>query len=122
MMNFRESAINTTTLSDLMVDREKISTEDIMTTYPGGITVYDFDTVPAKDGTIYYIGVFREDDTKFFNGGTVFTRICDSWTHEVGGDMGTARNELKEYGGVKFKFEKRPTKDKTKTVTALTVV
>lgn len=50
MFDFRKAALDSTLLSTLQNDREKISTHDLIQQFPDGITVnaFDFATIDDK--------------------------------------------------------------------------
>ena len=120
MFNFRESAMNSTLLSSLQNNREKISTEDLISMFPGGITVNAFDFATVKDKT-FAVVTFLEDDSHYYNGGTVLTKMCVAWAAGFNGDPESASVALGKAGGVKLKFTMSKTKDGN-NVTTITVV
>lgn len=105
---FANLARRATTLSVLMEGREKMSVEDVSTTYPDGITITAFDviTTPNKNGepSTYPVILFAEDDTKFIYGGKALNDIVTSWLANFEGDVETTSNALKAAGGVKIKL------------------
>ena len=48
MVDFRNLAKRETTLSDVMNDRKKISTREVIEKYPDGITINAFDYIQSK--------------------------------------------------------------------------
>lgn len=108
--NFRDTAINTTSLSKLMDGRKKASIDDIISAYPNGITVNGFDVVNNGDDT-YSIGIFAEDNGSFFFGGSVFTKIVRAWVAAFDGDVDEASHQLGTTGGVKMQFSHGRTKN-----------
>ena len=120
MFDFRKAAIDSTMLSTLQTDREKISTEDLIATYPEGITVNAFDFATVQNKT-FAVVTFNEDDTKYYNGGTVLTKMCVVWASGFAGDPEAASTALAKSGGVKLKFTEAKTKSGN-NVTTITVV
>lgn len=120
MFNFRESAMNSTLLSTLQNNREKITTDDLVAKYPDGITVNAFDFATVQDKT-FAVVTFTEDDTKYYNGGTVLTKMCLAWAAGFDGDPESASVALTKCGGVKLKFSLSKTKNGN-NVTTITVV
>lgn len=120
MFNFRESAMNSTLLSTLQNNREKISTEGLIQRFPDGITVNAFDFATVKDKT-FAVVTFAEDDSMYYNGGTVLTKMCLAWAAGFDGDPESASIALGKSGGVKLKFNESKTKDGN-NVTTITVV
>lgn len=109
-----------TTLSELMANRDKLQTADVIANFPNGITLNAVDIINTSDAT-YPIFTFEEDASKFYCGGTVLAKIVDSWLTEYSGDIETLNHDLAESGGVKVKL----TESKTKTgrnVTEVTVL
>lgn len=120
MFDFRKAAIDSTMLSTLQTDREKISTEELISSFPDGITVNAFDFATVQNKT-FAVVTFKEDDTKYYNGGTVLTKMCIAWAAGFAGDPETASTALAKSGGVKLKFEESKTKNGN-NVTTITVV
>lgn len=120
MFNFRESAMNSTLLSSLQNNREKITTEELISSFPNGITVNAFDFATVKDKT-FAVVTFTEDDSRYYNGGTVLTKMCVAWAAGFDGDPESASIALNKAGGVKLKFAMSKTKDGN-NVTTITVV
>ena len=120
MFNFRESAMNSTLLSTLQNNREKITTEDLIERFPDGITVNAFDFATVQDKT-FAIVTFSEDDGMYYNGGTVLTKMCLAWAAGFDGDPESASIALGKSGGVKLKFASSKTKSNN-NVTTITVV
>lgn len=120
MFNFRESAMNSTLLSALQNNREKISTEELIATFPDGITVNAFDFATVQDKT-FAVVTFSEDDSRYYNGGTVLTKMCLNWAAGFAGDPEAASTALAKSGGVKLKFTESKTKNGN-NVTTITVV
>lgn len=120
MFDFRKTALESTLLSKLQNDREKISTHDLIQRFPDGITVnaFDFATV---DGKAYAVVTFNEDDSLYYNGGTVLSKMCTAWAAGFAGDPEAASTALTKAGGVKLKFAEEKTKGGN-NVTTITVV
>lgn len=109
---FVVSAIESSTLSPLMKDRDKLSIDDLINTYPDGVTVIGFDFVSLDDETEYFIFIFSEDKTKFFSGGTVLNNIAADWIglYPENTDIEEINRDLEDEGGVKIKIEKGKTR------------
>lgn len=120
MFNFRKTALESTMLSKLQSDREKISTHELIQQFPDGITVdaFDFATVDDKS---FAVVTFKEDNTKYYNGGTVLSKMCVAWAAGFAGDPEAASTALAKAGGVKLKFTEAKTKNGN-NVTTITVV
>lgn len=120
MFNFRKTALESTMLSKLQNDREKISTHDLIQQFPDGITVNAFDFAVVDDKS-FAVVTFNEDDTKYYNGGTVLSKMCVAWAAGFDGDPESASIALGKSGGVKLKFTESKTKNGN-NVTTITVV
>ena len=112
--------MNSTLLSALQNNREKLSTSDLVKQFPDGITVNAFDFATIDDKT-FAVVTFAEDDTKYYNGGTVLTKMCLAWAAGFDGDCESASIALGKAGGVKLKFAESKTKNGN-NVTTITVV
>lgn len=112
--------MNSTLLSSLQNNREKISTEELINNFPDGVTVNAFDFATVQD-KIFAVVTFKEDDTKYYNGGTVLTKMCVAWAAGFAGDPEAASTALAKAGGVKLKFAEAKTKNGN-NVTTITVV
>ena len=107
-INFRSLATAATTLSPLMNDRIKLSTDEIISQYPEGITLTEFDSITIKD-TQYYVACFAEDDKAYVNCGQVLSKVFDKFVEAFDGDITGASSTLKEQGGLKVKLNKSRT-------------
>ena len=120
MFDFRKAALESTLLSKLQNDREKISTHDLIQRFPDGITVNAFDFA-SIDGKAFAVVTFNEDDSLYYNGGTVLSKMCVAWAAGFGGDPDSASVALAKAGGVKLKFAEEKTKGGN-NVTTIAVV
>ena len=120
MFDFRTTALESTLLSMLQNDREKISTNDLIKKFPDGITVNAFDFATINDKA-FAVVTFNEDDKLYYNGGTILSKMCIAWAAGFAGDPEAASTALAKAGGVKLKFAKEKTKDGN-DVTTITVV
>lgn len=108
MGTFKDKALSATTVSKIMEGRTKISTDELITKYPEGVTILGFDWMNGEDGK-YPVCIFAENDNECFFGGTALTSICDAWMDGFSSteDCSTA---LTSEGGVKIRFSKGKTK------------
>ena len=116
--NFRASAIKETILSDLMLGREQLTTEDIAGKV---LTVSNFDII-AINGKEYAIVIFKEYPDNYYNGGMVLTKIVLNWIDDFDGDIVAASTALANAGGVQFKFNVGKTKDGKRNLTTVEVM
>lgn len=111
MADFRSMAKRQTTLSEVMDDREKITTQEVIEKYPDGITIVAFDYIQSKKSKGKYpVFNFSEDMTVFCNGGTVLDRIFTDFVNAMDGDVAAASNELRRQGGLQVKLSNGKTK------------
>lgn len=111
MKNFKQIALNETTLSPIMAGREKRDIDYLMEHFPEGVTLNGFDFVTITDKGIektFPVFTFAEDEESFFMGGFLLSKIARSWVGD--GDAESTSDELREAGGVKVKFKKSKTK------------
>lgn len=120
MKNFRDLARKATTLSELMANREKISTEDVIKNFPDGITINAVDVIKTSTAT-YPVFTFAEDNKRFYCGGIVLTKMVNMWLDEYNRDLGMLNHDLSESGGVTVKLTESKTKD-NKNVTTVEVM
>ena len=69
--------------------------------------------ISDKNGqpTVYPCCIFKEDTTKYFNGGYVLSKIFDSIIVQFEGDVEKANKALAEQGGLMVKFTSTTTKE-----------
>lgn len=106
--------------SPIMNGRTKLSTEEVIAKYPEGVTINGFDVIRKSDGTSYPVFSIKEDDSVFFNGGSLAQKIVDEWLKEGYGDIEGINAELHQTGA-KFILGKGKTKS-NKTITTYTPV
>ena len=121
MKNFRDLARKATTLSELMENREKIQTSEVIKNFPDGITIAAVDVIKSSD-VKYPVFTFLEDPTKFYCGGIVLSKIVDTWVTEYNGDLGMLNHDLAESGGVKVKLTETKTRDGKNNITQVEVL
>lgn len=118
--NFKQSAQESTALSELMTDRDKLSTEELVVKYPDGVTLTAFDVIDSNKGT-YPVFHIKENNKVFYCGGIVLRKIVEGWLKGFDGDIDMANAELAKMGGVKVKLEMSKTKDNN-NLTKVTVL
>lgn len=97
------------TLSELMIGRSKIDTEDIIKYYPNGITVNNFENdIETENGTTI-VYTFKEDDTKFAFGGKVIQNLFEGLIEDYEGDISELKDDVKSQG-LKIKLKSGKTK------------
>lgn len=112
MADFRNMAKRQTTLSEVMTDRDKISTDELIAKYPDGVTIVAFDYIQSKKFSRgkYPVYNIAEDATVFCNGGAVLDRIFHDFVEAMDGDVKAASDELRRQGGLQVKLSKGETK------------
>lgn len=124
--NFKESAKSAITVSPLMENRVKVSTDDIIRKYPDGVTVVAFDIVETTDDKTGEIATYpvvniAEDNKVFFFGGAILNTICRGWVAGNDGDVRATSDALTACGGVKMKFSNGRTR-KGNNITNVTII
>lgn len=108
-VDFRALAQKATTLSELMVDKNKLASEDIIRNWPDGVTLTDFDIVTSGDAT-YPVFAIAEDPDGFYMGGAILMKIVNSFVEAFDGDIDGAAEEFAKSGGLKVKLTQGRTK------------
>ena len=121
MKNFRNLARKATTLSELMENRVKIQTSDVIKNFPDGITINAVDMIKTSDAE-YPVFTFSEAPNSFYCGGIVLTKIVDTWLDEYNGDLELLNHDLVETGGVKVKLTEAKTRDGKNNITQVEVI
>lgn len=109
-VNFKQMALDATTLSPLMTDRTKASTEYMIENYPAGFTIIAFDLVDSSEGTQYPVFNIKEDDKIFYCGGAILGKIVNNWVQAYNGDIDAASEALGADGGLMVRLEESKTK------------
>lgn len=86
-MNFREIAMKKTTLANIMVDREKMSTEEIIDKYDGEISITEIEYVTMGDESFWAYAFECDGDSDHFAfAGYVLSNIFDACLEACEGD------------------------------------
>lgn len=111
MNRFVANAKGTQNGSPVMSGKTKISTEEIIAKYPEGITITAVDIITKRDGTSYPVFNFGEDESKYYNGGTIARQVVDGWLKldAYKGDIVRLNEDIKNEPP-KFKVYKSTTK------------
>lgn len=121
-MNIQEIAKKNQTLADIMVDREKGTTEELIDT--GVITINNCENfdMTNEEGQSENLWAFtcKEHRGKFFFAGTVMKNIFVGLLEAFDGDYIELYNAIEEQG-LKVKFENGRTK-KGRPITKVTVI
>lgn len=126
-MNFKKIALDATTMSELMNERDKMDTEELIKKYPNGVTIDFIDNVnmQQEDGDEnVWIFVTEEQPNKFTFAGFVLAKIFNNILDEFEGDYAemieTYNSALKE-DKLRVKLERAKTKSK-REITKVTVL
>lgn len=126
-MDFKKIALDTTTMSELMIGRDKMDTEELIKKYPNGVTIDFIDNVnmQQEDGEEnVWIFVTQEQPNKFTFAGFVLAKIFNNILDEFEGDYAemieTYNSTLKE-DKLRVKLERAKTKSK-REITKVTVL
>ena len=104
---FAEMAKKAVANSSVREGRERISTEEIISTYPNGITITEFDILTKRNGNEFVnfpTFAFAEDVTKYFNGGSSLSKIVNGWLDHFEGDIEACNAALRASGGCKIRL------------------
>lgn len=116
--NFKKAAQESILLSAIMVNKEKLETDDVI---DKELTIVAFDFAPkfTQDGKqilddngnpeTFGVVVFKEYPDCYYCVGAVFTKVCKAWCAEFEGPV-EASAALAQSGGVKVKFSLSRTK------------
>lgn len=128
--DFKKVAQENTSLSPVMVGKDKLETDEILNK---DLTIIEFGFAPKfdKEGNVvvddstgevdtFGVVVFKEIPNKYYCVGTVFTKVCKAWA--AGFDSPEeASVALESEGGVKVRFTPSKTK-KGNNLTAVEII
>lgn len=117
-MDFKKIALDATTMSELMIGRDKMDTEELIKKYPDGVTIVFIDNVnmQQEDGEEnVWIFITEEQPDKFTFGGFVLAKIFNNILAEFEGDyakMIETYNSSPKEDKLRVKLERAKTKSK----------
>lgn len=122
-LNFRDKAIKSTTLAQIMDGRDKIDTEDIIKNFPEGFTIDEIEYVTMQKGEdIDQFWAYHIKGTDYFAfGGYILNKIFNDYLVGYEGTYDELYREFKESGGIRVKLTEGKTKD-GKSVTLVKVL
>lgn len=126
-MDFKKIALDATTMSELMNERDKMDTEELIKKYPNGVTIDFIDNVnmQQEDGEEnVWIFVTEEQPNKFTFAGFVLAKIFNNILAEFEGDyaeMIETYNSALKKDKLRVKLERAKTKSK-REITKVTVL
>lgn len=107
---FKDVAVKTLSLSELMAGREQLKTEELIGETLT-IIAFDFATITDKGETkTFPVVLFKERPGYYYNGGTLLQKLCIAWAEMFNGDFEVASDELEKSGGVEIRFRSTKTK------------
>lgn len=128
--NFKQAAQEVTLLSPIMMNREKLETDEVINRE---LTIIAFDFAPKfdKDGApivdqftgqvdTFGVVVFSEMPDRYYCVGSVFTKVCHAWAAPFE-SAAEASAALENEGGVKVRFKPSKTK-KGNNLTAVEIL
>lgn len=113
-INFKNAAIEKTTLSDLMRGRTKKATKE------GTHHISDFDIVPSSNGEPY--AICAVSDTEFINGGKVLTDMFIEFVAAYDGNISQCREDFRNQGGLNIKATMGKTRDGAHSLLKIEVI
>lgn len=107
-MNLTQIAKESIAKSPIMEGKNKITTEEVVKDFAGGITLCDVDMIQGDNG-MYPVFNFVENPGVFLCGGTLLTKIVENWIAQCG-SLAEVRRNLNEEN-VKVKLSQGKTKN-----------
>lgn len=117
-INFKKMAQDELSLSPLMAGRDQIKTDGLI---GQTVTVVGFDFATITDKGVektFPVLLLEEYPDRYYNGGTLLSKLCRCWAEAYDGDIEAASADLAAEGGVQLRF----TATKTKSGNNLTAV
>lgn len=110
---FKQLAQQATSQSKLQIGREQIKTKDLLSDSETTYTIVAVDRIPSRDkksntiitdenGVVVTHGVcvFKELPDRYYNCGSVLSKIIDTWVDSYDGDAEKCSVDLEADGGV----------------------
>ena len=105
MISFSQVASKTLAGCQLMANRQKVSTDVVITEHPDYVTVTAFDFASSTQGE-YAVVELAEYPGKYYPCGLSITNICRQWIDAYDGDIEQANKDLKQSGGCRLRLER----------------
>ena len=105
MIIFSQTASITLAGCTLMANRQKVSTDRILTEHQDFVTVVQFDFATSTQGE-YAVVELAEYPGKYYPCGTSITNVCREWLDAYEGDIDQANKDLKQSGGCRVRLER----------------
>ena len=119
LKNLKSTAQRATTLSDLMLDREQLTTTQLNGQTLTPIAV----DIAAIQGKSFPVFVFSEYPDHYYNGGIILMKIVEAWLGDYEGDITALNEDLStNTGDVRFRFREGKTKDGKNNLTTIDII
>ena len=105
MISFKQVASKTLAGCQLMANREKVSTDRVLSEHQDFVTITQFDFATSTQGE-YAVVELAEYPGKYYPCGLSITNICRQWIDAYQGDIEQANKDLKQSGGCRVKLER----------------
>ena len=105
MISFSQVASKTLAGCPLMANREKVSTDRVLSEHPDFVTVVQFDFASSTQGE-YAVVELAEYPNKYYPCGLSITNVCRQWSEAYEGDIEQANKDLKASGGCRIRLER----------------
>lgn len=105
MISFSQVASKTLSGCALMANRQKVSTDVVITEHPDYVTILAFDFASSTQGE-YAVVELAEYPNKYYPCGLSITNVCRQWLGEYQGDIEQANKDLKQSGGCRVRLER----------------
>ena len=119
-MNFRAKAQEQLSLSDIMRNRDKLDTEQLIGLHPNCVNIDDFDLTNIN-GEIVAVYSVKEEPKYFLFGGKLLKDLFECYVKEYDGDIEKCREDFRTSGGIQVKLERGKTRE-NREITKVTVL
>ena len=109
MYNFSAKAKECVSGCPLMVNRTKMTTEEISNKYADGVTLVDFDII-VINGERVPVFVTAEEPNAYFYGGTALLNIVNEWLSDYDGDLTKCAEDFRNSDGLRVQLEYKKTR------------
>ena len=121
-MNFKElanQAVAEKAISPIIAGRVSMSTDDLIATYPDGVSINNFDYVADWE---HYVYTIKEAPDKFLSAGSALESIFKKFVEMYDGSVEDAADDFSKSGGIRVKLNKTKSTRTGKTFTNVTVL
>ena len=121
-MNFKDlasQAVAEKAISPIIAGRVSMATDDVITTFPEGITINNFDYVADWE---HYVYTIKEAPDKFLSAGSALENIFKKFVEMYDGAVEDAAADFSKSGGIKVNLNKTKSNRTGKTFTNVTIL